>query len=158
MKLLYEKDNKQQFLILLKFYWAFSVRFLVVGMCFIKIINIIFEKPIFHMTKDVISKICVFFILIQVLKLTSLLRYQTFKVIWTTPVPKSIFSKSFYYPAIAWLVLSEIAAILLEHHNLFPLFTKEICIVFLLHIFILNNWLPFQLIPLNPQDEPEKSE
>ncbi len=166
MKLLYEKDNKQQLFIFLKFYFSYYIRFQVacaLFCCFTEIINIIFEKLNVSSTTHfcilfIVSRVCVFFIKIHVLKLSSLLKYETFKVIWTTSVPKSIFSKSFFYPVIALGLLGKITNILLTHYNLYPLFTGLLVSVFLLHIFILNNWLPFQLIPLNPQDVLEKPE
>jgi hypothetical protein len=68
-----------------------------------------------------------------------------------------MFSKDFFHLALSYYVLGGGAFILLMYYNLYPLLTGLLINAFLLHIFILNNWLPFQLIPLNPQDKPEKA-
>jgi len=43
-----------------------------------------------------------------------------------------------------------------QHFLYTTFFTSLTYEIFLYHIFILNNWLPFQLVPLNPQDAQKK--
>ena len=151
MKLLYEKDNEQQLSALLNFYWANFLRctiFCAVPLAVFFLFSLKIDAVFFPLII-----ILLFFMPIFILKHTSLLKYETFKVVWTAPVPKSIFSKVFLYPALTYNFLSFLMAF--DLRSLFLTFLFEI---FLLHIFILNNWLPFQLVPLNPQDAPEKPE
>lgn len=145
MKLVYEKDNKQQFIILLKFYWAVGWRSGVIA-------------GIVCPDIPAVS----FFVFIYLLKYASLLNYKTFVVSWDIPIPKNIFSKRFFYPALVFGFLTSGIFLDIERfaqHYLYAIFFISLTYdIFLLHLFILNNWLHFQLIPLGPQDEPQRPE
>ncbi len=164
MKLLYEKDNKQHFLLLLKFYWAFYWRVVTLGVAVIVAIDVPMRVTTGDRISDSIILTHFVFLItcIYIIKRTSLLKYKTFKVIWTSPIPKNILSKRFFYPAFVFSILPSGVSLYVERFAQLS-FSTDFCInlvceIFLLHIFILNNWLPFQLIPLNRQDEPAKSE
>lgn len=93
MKLLYEKDNEQQLSALLNFYWANFLRrtiFCAVPLAVFFLFSLKIDAVFFPLII-----IFLFFMPIFILKDTSLLKYETFKVVWTAPVPKSIFSKVF---------------------------------------------------------------
>jgi hypothetical protein len=165
MKFIYVENNKQQLTFLLKFYWAFLFRSVIFTIPVVAFLFIFFNDKTTQTTSnfhyiifEVISFIYLFVVRVWILYIVTSRPYTNFKIEWKIQPPKNCLDKKFIYPVTLNFLVYVLVGILLsfmfeQTFSAVPLITD----IILLHVFIVNQWLPFRLEHFEWEDS-EKSE